>query len=177
MNCVISKPCKRKVCRRENYFYIRSRGILPHFGKDLFSLRLIQHSSFSVPPCLRGGCSVSFVSGTDLYIPEPRRRRPVSRSHCLHRLALAAVRRAPKRPLVARADGLHRVPELRGNSGIGRILEHAPQFAAFNLPANLAAKLKVVTLVINRPRAVGLHKDAVVGAGDELVESQRFLSG
>src|SRR6476646_10950335 len=97
-------------------------------------------------------------------------------SHRLHGLALAAVGSAPQRPLVTRADGVHGVPELRCDSRIRRILEHAPQLAALDLPADLAAELKVITLVVNRPRTIGLHENAIVGAGDELIKRQRFFS-
>src|SRR6476469_2721940 len=97
-------------------------------------------------------------------------------SHRLHGLALAAVGSAPQRPVVTRADGVHGVPELRGYSRIRRIFEHAPQPAAFDLPPDLTAKLEVVALVVDRPRSVGLHEDAVVSAGDQLVKRQRIFS-
>src|SRR5262249_55352532 len=48
------------------------------------------------------------------------------------------------------------------------------QLAAFDLPSDLASELKVVALVVDRPGAVGLHVNAVIGSGDELVEGQRL---
>src|SRR5947199_9963929 len=100
----------------------------------------------------------------------------MSRAHRLHGLAFAAIWGAPKRPLVTGADGVHRVPEFGGDSGIRWILEHASQLAAFDLPANLAAKLEVITLVVNGPGSVRLHENAVISAGDELIKGQRLFS-
>src|SRR5215472_12114001 len=119
---------------------------------------------------------IPLVGCPDLHIFESGRSRAVPSTHGLHRLAFAAVRRAPKRPLVAGADGFHGVPELGGNPGVPRVFEHASQLAVLDLPANLATELEVVALVIDGPRAVGLHVDAVVDSGDELIEGQRFLA-
>src|SRR5215469_110905 len=102
---------------------------------------------------------VPFVRRPHLHISESGRRRAVACSHGLHKLAFAAVWSAPKRPLVAGADGVHGIPEFRSNPGIGRILQHAAQFAAFDFPANLASKLEVVALIVNRPGVVGLHEN------------------
>src|SRR5712671_2513113 len=71
----------------------------------------------------------------------------VAGAHHLLRLAFAAVRRAPKRPLIARADGVHRIPEFSGDAGVRRILDHVAKLAAFDLPGDLATELKVVTFV------------------------------
>ena len=88
-------------------------------------------------------------------------------AHGLHGLSFAAVGRAPQRPLVAGADGVHGIPELCCDSGIRRIFQHSSQLAALDFPADFGAELKVVALVINGPGAVGLHPDAVVGASIE----------
>src|SRR5215472_3662358 len=120
---------------------------------------------------------IPLICRPDLHILEPRWSGAVSGAHGLHRLAFAAVGRAPQRPLVARADRFHGVPEFSGDPGIRRILEHPSQLAALDLPADFAAELEVIALIVNRPGAVGLHVDAVVNAGDELVEGQRFFAG
>src|SRR5215472_7827589 len=98
---------------------------------------------------------IPFVCRPDLHILEPRRRGAVPGTHGLHGLAFAAVGRAPQRPLVARADRLHGVPELGGDPGIRRILEHSSQLAAFDLPTDFAAELEVIAFIVNRPGAVG----------------------
>src|SRR5271166_194359 len=84
-------------------------------------------------------------------IPKPRRARAMPGTHDLLRLALAAIWSPPYRPLVARADRVQRIPKLRSDAGIRRILQHPPALAIFDLPRNLAPELKVVTLVVNRP--------------------------
>src|ERR1041385_7767104 len=94
----------------------------------------------------------------------------------LHRLALAAIGRAPKRPLIARADRVYRIPELGGDPRVRRVLQHAAELAALDLPPDLAAELEVVALVVDRPGAVGLHVDPIVGAADELLERERLLA-
>src|SRR5690242_17798445 len=118
----------------------------------------------------------SLIRAPHFHVSEPGRRRPVPRAHGLHGLALAAVRRSPQRPLVAGADGIHGIPELCCDSGIRWILQHAPQLAALDLPANLGAELEVVALVVNGPGAVSLHEDAFIRVGDELLEGERLLA-
>src|SRR5262245_49903652 len=96
-------------------------------------------------------------------------------AHHLLRLSLTAVRGAPKRPLVPRADGVHRIPKFSGNSRVRRILQHARALAILDLPTDLGSELKVVALVVNRPRAVGLEQNAVIGGGNQLLERKRLL--
>src|SRR6202522_606613 len=131
---------------------------------------------FSVSPCLRGELT-SFIRAPHFDLAKPRRRSPMPRSHHLLRLSLAAIRRTPQRPLVTRADRLQRVPEFRRDSRVRRILHHPNPLAILDLPPDLAAKLKVITLVVNRPRAIGLHQDSVIGGRNQLLESQRFFAG
>src|SRR5271169_1823967 len=102
-------------------------------------------------------------------VPEARRRRAVARAHRLHGLALAAIRRAPERPVIARANGVATIPEFGGDAAVAGILDHAVFFAAFDLPADFGGELKVVAAIVDGPRAVGLHEDRVVGVGDQVV--------
>src|SRR5581483_4816250 len=102
-------------------------------------------------------------------------RRAVSRSHHLLRLAFPAVRSSPQSPLVARADSVHRIPELGRDTRIRGVLQHPHAFTVLDLPPNLASTLKVISLVVNGPRAVGLHQDRVIGRRDELLRGQRLL--
>ena len=70
-------------------------------------------------------------------------------AHHLLRLSFAAIRSAPERPLVARADRIQRIPELGRDAGIRWILYHAHALAVLNLPTDLTAELKVVTLIVD----------------------------
>src|SRR5580658_7522519 len=107
---------------------------------------------------------------------ETRRRRSMPCPHHLLRLAFAAIRGSPERPLVTRTNRVQRVPEFRRDSRVGRILHHACSLAILDFPTDLAAELKVVALVVNRPRSIGLHQDPVIGRGNQLLETEGFLS-
>src|SRR5688500_12532998 len=88
-------------------------------------------------------------------------------------LPLAAVGRAPEGPLRLVAEHVQALPELRADAGVRRILDHPPALAVANLPADLTAELEVQALVVDGPRAVRVHQDAVVGGGDHLLEAAR----
>src|SRR5208282_557219 len=138
--------------------------------------RLSNFLTFSVSRCLCGELA-SLVRRADANIPKPRRASAMPRAHDLLRLPLAAIRSSPYRPLIARANRIHRIPKLRGDPGIRRILQHPDPLAALDLPRDFASELKVVALVVNRPRLVGLHVDAIVSRGNELFQTQRLFSG
>ena len=61
-------------------------------------------------------------------------------------------------------DGGAGVPEFRGDAAVAGILQHADALAVADLPADFAAELEVVALVVDGPAPVGLHVDGVVGA-------------
>ncbi len=88
----------------------------------------------------------------------------------LDRLALAAVGGAPEHPLVGAAHHVHRRPEPRADARVGGVAQHLAELAVLDLPRDLAAELEVEALVVDRPRAVRVHVDAVVGGGDHLLE-------
>src|SRR5215469_17550395 len=127
------------------------------------------------------GRATNSVSGTlkgapDLHTAKPRRCRTVSCAHHLLGLALAAIWRSPQCPLICGTDGIHRIPELGRDSRVRGILYHPHSLAALDLPANFASELKIVALVIDRPRTVGLHQNAIIGRRDELLQVQRSFS-
>src|SRR4051794_27389156 len=161
-------------------FAKRVSAYLPPASRTSTSSAVANFRTFSKICCALSLVSIetlrSFVSRTNLHIPKPRRRRSVSRAHRLHGLSFAAVRSPPQSPLVARADSVHRVPELCRDAGIRWILQHASQLAAFDLPSDLATKLEVVTLVVDGPRPVRLHVQTIFGVRDELLEAERFFS-
>src|ERR1700674_5305769 len=114
------------------------------------------------------------ISGPDLDIVEARRACAMPGPDHLLRLALAAIRNAPQHPTIAVGDGLAGIPELGCNAAIGWILEHPGALAVANLPCDLAAELKVVAFVVNRPATVGLHVNGAAHAAEHLV--QRLLA-
>src|SRR6266704_318074 len=97
------------------------------------------------------------------------RRSPVARAHGLHGLAFSAIGRAPQRPVIEFANGVARIPELRCNSAVAGIFQHADLLAAFDLPADFRRKLKLVAAVIDGPGAICFHQDSVVSVGDQIV--------
>src|SRR4029077_2094820 len=103
---------------------------------------------------------------TDFDVAETRRRGAVSGAHGLHRLALTAIWCAPKRPMIAGTNCIAGVPKLGCNSAVAGILQHARLLAALDSPAELSRKLKLITGVVDGPRAIGFHEDSVVCVGD-----------
>src|SRR5882762_7505214 len=85
---------------------------------------------------------------THLDIAEARGCGTVAGPHHLLGLALAAVRGSPQSPLIARADGVHGIPEFGGDTGVRRILDHVLKLAALDRPRDLAAELEVVALIV-----------------------------
>src|SRR5579862_609046 len=110
------------------------------------------------------------IRASDLDAAETRGAGPVARAHHLLRLPLAAVGRTPQCPMLGTGDGCARIPEFRGDPAVAGILEHADALAAADLPADLAAELEVVALVVDRPAAVSFHVDPMVGAAEDFVE-------
>src|SRR5262245_22058906 len=67
--------------------------------------------------------SSSGIGAPDLYIAETRWRRTVPCPHHLLRLPLAAIGRAPQRPVLRSGDGRAGIPELRADAAVAGILE------------------------------------------------------
>src|ERR1700733_3165927 len=132
----------------------------------------IQYLAFSAS----GLSSASLERAPHFDPAKTRRRRSVSSAHHLLGLSLAAIRGAPQRPLVARADRVQRIPELGCDPRVRRILHHSRALAVLDLPPDLATELKVVALVVDRPRTVGLHQNSVIGRGNQLFERERLFA-
>src|SRR5262252_2091820 len=94
------------------------------------------------------------ITDSDFDIAETRRRRALRRPRRLHRLALAAVRRAPGDPAVLIADRVARAPKCGRHAGVCRVLEHPRFLAVLDLVTDLAAELEIEPLVVDRPRAI-----------------------
>src|SRR6266850_2162703 len=116
------------------------------------------------------GISLVRECRSDAHIPEARRGCAVAGPHRLHGLALAAVGRAPERPVSELADGVAGIPEFRGDPAVTGVFQHADFLAAFDLPANFRRKLELVTAVINGPGAICFHEDAVACVRDEVAK-------
>src|ERR1019366_661735 len=110
------------------------------------------------------------IRAPDLDAAEARWTGAVARAHDLLRLPLAAVGRAPQHPVLGSGDGRAGIPELRGDAAVAGILQHVDALAVADLPADLAAELEVVALVVDRPAPVGLHVDGVIDAAEHLVK-------
>src|SRR5262245_6633677 len=94
-------------------------------------------------------------------------------AHRLHRLTLAAIRSAPESPIFSTANRVAGIPELRGDAAITRIFEHADFLAALDLPANFRGELELVATIVDGPRTIRFHPDAVVGACDQPIRRAR----
>src|ERR1700728_1551802 len=89
------------------------------------------------------------ISAPNFDAAEARGAGAVAGAHDLFRLPLAAIRRAPEHPMFGPGDGRARVPELRADSAVTRILQHAYALAVANLPPDLASELEIVPLVVD----------------------------
>ena len=91
--------------------------------------------------------------------------------HHLAGLALPAVEQRDEPPLGRRADGVAAAPELGRHARVARVAQEPAALAAPDLPGGLALELEVEPAVVDRPRAVRLDQEAVVGGGDQVVEA------
>src|SRR5712692_3859543 len=73
----------------------------------------------------RRNSSLSPIAPADLDAVEARRAGSMSGSDHLLGLAFSAVRHAPQHPVIAVGDGSTGVPEFRGDSAVGGVLQHA----------------------------------------------------
>ena len=85
-------------------------------------------------------------------------------AHRVHlaRLALAIVGCAIQFISVPSAQAVAGVPKIGGARLISHIAQHFAYFAIFDLPKSLAAKLEIVTLLINRPAPISVDQNAVI---------------
>ena len=61
------------------------------------------------------------------------------------------------------------MPEIGSSRLICHARKHAPLLSPFDLPERIAAKLKIVALLVDRKTAVALNQNAVVDAGNQFV--------
>src|ERR1700722_9009877 len=82
------------------------------------------------------GISLFRECDSDFDFAETRWRCAVACAHRLHRLAFAAIRSAPERPVIASTNCVATIPEFSGDPAVAGILDHAAFFAAFDLPTD-----------------------------------------
>src|SRR5579871_1357448 len=70
-------------------------------------------------------------------------------------------------------DGFARIPKLRCNAAVSRILQQTHALAISNFPSDLASELEVVTLVVDGPAPVGLHVNRMADSAQNLIERLR----
>src|SRR5512133_754684 len=109
-------------------------------------------------PCSQA--STSRKGTTDSNPTKPRRTSPMPCSHDLLRLTLPAIRSPPQSPFLLPAYHVHGIPKLSRDPRVRRVLQHLRSLALLDLPSKFAAELEVVTLVVDRPRSVGLQQHA-----------------
>src|SRR5579875_519093 len=97
------------------------------------------------------------IGATDPDFAEARGARAMACAHYLLRLPLAAIGHSPKRPMLRPGNGRAGVPKFRRNAAVAGVLQHSHPLAIADLPADLAAELKMVALIVNRPAPVGFH--------------------
>src|SRR6266550_6383460 len=110
------------------------------------------------------------AADADLHVAEAGGRGAVRDVRVLSRLALAAVRETAEHPLVRSGNGVERGPEDGRLARVGRVAQHPAELAVLDLPGDLRPELEVEPLVVDRPALVRLEVDALVDAGDQLLE-------
>src|ERR1035441_5265441 len=111
-----------------------------------------------------------------IHLAEARRRTAVADRVDLLRLPLAVVGRAPLLPIAGSGDQGERLPEVGGARLVGDPRNHPLLLAVLDLPKSVAAELEIVALLIDREAAIAIDQDAVVHAGDQVVDTRPRLA-
>ena len=67
------------------------------------------------------------------------------------------------------------MPELRSARLVSDVAQHFTDLAVFDFPKRLAAKLKIVSLVIDRPTAIAVDQNPIIHAAHEIIERDVFF--
>ena len=94
----------------------------------------------------------------------------------LHRLAFAVVEGRAELPFFWAADQIAGAPEVECVRLVPSVFERVGDLSFFHLVKHLAGELEVEALVIDRPAAIAHDEDAVVGGGDQVFDTPRFVS-
>src|SRR5438034_2273930 len=93
----------------------------------------------------------------------------------LGRFAFAVVRRAVNFVGCLATQTVARVPEIGRARLIRDIAQHGADFAFVDFPKRLAAELKIVTLLIDRPTAVTINQNALLHFGNQFLQRNALL--
>ena len=100
---------------------------------------------------------------------KPRRRTAMRYGAGLHGLPLAVEERAAE-AVVTLVAYLHAgVPEFLGVRLVGHVFQHTGDFAVFDFVIQLAAELEIITLLIDRERAVANDVNALFNIFDHII--------
>src|SRR6266511_5516200 len=105
-----------------------------------------------------------------LDVPEPSGRGAVADAGRLARLALPAVRRPPQHPFLRPAHRDAGTPESGGDPSVVGVPVEVGELAVLDPAGYLASELEVHALVIDRPRRVRGHEDAVLRVAQDLAD-------
>src|ERR1039458_3017851 len=111
-----------------------------------------------------------------IHLAEARRRTAVADRVDLLRLTLAVVGRAPLLPIAGSGDQVERLPEVGSARLVGDPRNHPLLLAVLDLPKGVAAELEIVALLVDREAAIAIDQDAVVHAGDQVVDTRPRLA-
>ena len=79
--------------------------------------------------------------------------------------------------MISIADCITAVPKFRSDTGVSAVAQQTPHFTVLNLVTNFSPKLEVVPPVINRPRAVRFHVNAILGVFHQVENAAGELEG
>ena len=88
----------------------------------------------------------------------------------LPRLAFAVIGGAPLLPIAGTGDSVAGLPQVRRPRLVGHARNHSLLLASLDRPEGIAAELEVITLMIDGPTAIAIDENAVVDAGDQIIE-------
>src|ERR1700722_14415944 len=97
-------------------------------------------------------------------LAESRRRAAMADGVALSRFTFAVAWRAELLPVALSGDAVAGMPEIGSPRLISHARKHAALLSAFDLPEGIAAKLKIVALLINGKTPIALNQNTVVDA-------------
>src|SRR6266568_3706755 len=120
----------------------------------------------------------SFRRGVeDVDLTGPGNRTPMADRVGLGRFSFAVVRCAVHLVSGLATQPVARVPEIGRARLIRDIPEHGTDFSIPDFPKRLAAKLEIVSLLIDRPTAVAINQDALLHFGHQVFQRNTFGGG
>src|SRR6185437_11728536 len=105
---------------------------------------------------------MALIGLDDVDFAEERGRTAVAYGIDLHRFALAVIEGAVLLVIGRAGDGFAGIPEVRGLCLIRDAAQHPSLLPAFDFPERIAAKLKVVALLVDGETAIAIDQNAVI---------------